>query len=273
MVFERENLTPLERDKRDPRSVAELIETALMRNWDIEPQCDPAVSALVVLQARGSREVLEAAKILRRSADSAGRELAADIFGQLGQPERSFPDECCEELVDMLRSEHDLDVLQSACSALGHLGNEKGGDALVLLANHPDQWIRKSVAFGLCGSGATSPRAIEALLCLMDDAYERARDWATTAIGQTPAIDGPKIREALLQRAVDSDDMVRAEAINGLARRDDDRAVALLVTVLSDDDPDRHHLLDDGVRKVLGLDEKAQWTTEQALAALRKLVR
>lgn len=273
MAFEQEQRDPFEREKKDSRSVAELIETALKENPDLEPQFDPAVHARVVLQARGSREVLEAAKILRRSADPARRELATDIFGELGLPERSFPDECCDELVDMLQSEHDLDVLQSACSAFGHLGNEKGGDALALLAHHPDQWIRKSVAFGLCGSGATSPLAIEALLCLMDDAFERARDWATTAIGQTPEIDGPNIREALLRRAIDSDDMVRAEAINGLARRDDDRAIALLVTVLSDDEPSRHHLLDDGVRKVLGLDEEAQWMTEQALAALRKLMR
>ena len=42
---------------------------------------------------------------------------------------------------------------------------------------------RHGVAFALCGTDR--PASVQALLNLMEDPYGRARDWATTGIGQT----------------------------------------------------------------------------------------
>ncbi len=259
-----------EQEKNDPRSVAELIETALIPMPDEELATSPALAALVVLQAKGSREILEAAKALRRSDDPHRRTIAARILGELGLPVRTFPDECCAELTDMLRSEQDPELVRSACSALGHLGNPAAADSLVLFKDHSDPDVRRGVAFALCGIGSDSPNAVAALLALMEDSDALARDWATTSIGGTPTIDGQEIREALLRRLTDPDDIVRAEALAGLARRGDQRAVEPLIAALSDGKPERHHLLNDAVRIILGLDDSAQITAEQALSLLRR---
>ena len=62
----------------------ELINLALAQDepWDYIP----------VLQSRGSKDVLLAAQKLCLSSEIAARKLGVDILGQLGVPERTFPD-------------------------------------------------------------------------------------------------------------------------------------------------------------------------------------
>jgi HEAT repeat protein len=54
------------------------------------------------------------------------------------------------------------------------------------------------------------------------------RNWATFAIGQYTDLDSPDLREALLARTKDEDAEVRGEALIGLARRRDARALPLV---------------------------------------------
>ena len=142
----------------------------------------------------------------------------------------AFPEECCDALLNLVRHDRDRRVLIAAVSALGHLRNRRCEPDLIALKNHSEEEIRHGVAFAL--RGTNEPASVQALLELMEDPNERARDWATTSIGQTVSVDGAEIRAALLRRANDSDVLTRAEALHGLARRRDERVVPYLIANL-----------------------------------------
>jgi hypothetical protein len=70
------------------------------------------------------------------------------------------------------------------------------------------------------------------LIQLTQDADRSNRDWATMLLASY----GPKtdqVRDALLAAAEDEDEIVRAEAIEGLVERDRDKALALVKRELS----------------------------------------
>ncbi|HEY2137531.1 MAG TPA: HEAT repeat domain-containing protein, partial [Xanthobacteraceae bacterium] len=171
-----------------------MIEIALADAERTVDQPD-GIPAVAILHARGTREVLDSALALCGSPEPKRRALGAQMLGELGSP-RTFPDQCCDALRDLVRREQDRDVLSAAIFACGHLGDRRCEPEVIALRNHPDQVVRHGVAFALCG--ATSPPAVQALIDLMEDPYEMARDWATTSIGQSLSLDGPEIRAALL---------------------------------------------------------------------------
>lgn len=232
---------------RHRQGIAELIEQAVEHEGRGE---DSRNEALVELQALGSRDVLEAATALCRSEDSRRRFVGARILGELGD-ERCFSDECCDILLALARSEPELEVLRCALFSLGHLGNPRCQPDLIRFADHPDPVVRYAVAFSF--HEPQTEEAVQVLLRLMRDRQEvRARDWATMVVGQSAA-DSEVIRVALLANAVDEDDMVRAEALQGLARRKDRRGVDLLVKELSRSG-DCPYFFEDAAKIYLGLD-------------------
>ena len=243
-------------------SISALFEAAFieLQGGDSDSPCP----ATVELQGRGTREVLDTALTLCGSLNSGWRSVAACILGQLGTPERTFPEECCDALIALLR-DSDEDVLITALYGLGHLGNHRCDPHLLPFETHPEPVVRKGVAFSL--SGTTLPEAVPVLLRLMDDPYVGARDWATTTLGAATLFDTPEIREALLKRATsDNDEMTRGEALHGLARRGDRRAVPLLLAELTGE---HAHHFEDAARTCLGLDE-SDWTpVEDLVAGLR----
>jgi HEAT repeat protein len=258
-------ISGLERSQRDSRSTAELIETALAEaDWNEVPLGH--YLAVAVLHARGTREILDAALILCGSPNPKRRALGAEILAELGSPERTFPEECCEALLDLVRHDADRRVLIAAVFAFGHLGRcQRCEPYLIALRNHPDEDIRHGVAFAL--QGATSPSAVQALLGLMEDSYAMARDWATTSIGQTVSIDGPEIRAALLRRATDDDEITRAAALHGLALRKDDRVVSYLIAELPVN-RERPGLFDDAAKAFLDLDGERNIDSAALLSVL-----
>jgi HEAT repeat protein len=140
--------------KSDTRPIQVLIATALSKP-DEELTYWNAVAAL---QWRGTLEVFNRADRLCQSPCSVARRLGADILGQLGCPDRSFPKECTQVLL---------------------------------------------------------------------------RDWATFALGTLHETDTPAIRDALADRLADIDIDTRCEALVGLARRRDQRALPSLHRELS----------------------------------------
>jgi HEAT repeat protein len=243
---------------RDPRSTGELIALSLLELTDDDEKLSQipawaadsihgAYSSIAVLHARGDQEALDAALHLCDSERPLERRLGAKILGELGG-NRPFREEGCDRLLDLLANETDGSVLLEAVYAFGHLNARWADKMVATFASHPDPSIRRATAFAL--NGTIDPDGIHALLVLMQEPEAETRDWATTGIGQQTKIDGPGIRAALLGRSSDEDAITRAEALHGLARRQDGRAVFLLIEELQqqvdravDDDDQRHDYL------------------------------
>jgi hypothetical protein len=106
--------------RRDPRSTGELIRFALN-----EEDEHAAWEPVVVLHCRGTPEVLAAAESLCFSSACKERVLGANILGQLGVPDRAFPEECFRILIEMLGTERDPNVLEAIGVAFGHLDDKR----------------------------------------------------------------------------------------------------------------------------------------------------
>ncbi|TWB64117.1 HEAT repeat domain-containing protein [Nitrospirillum viridazoti] len=261
--------TPPETSQSDLPSIDSLIETAVAEMR----RDDDRTPALLALQGIGTPAGLARILDLSRSPEPIRRRLAAVVLGQMHGPgqrgdERAFPEPACDALLRLLDDE-DTGVMVEAIFALGHLGNRRCDPALAARRHHEDSHVRYAVAFALCGS--TTPVAVEALLALMEDAYDQVRDWATTGIGQSTELDGPEIRAALLRRVDDEDVFTQVEAMHGLARRRDARVLPPLIRALS-----REHLMPhlfvDAAFAYLGLEEDADLTEADLMTRLRVLL-
>ena len=215
----------------DPRSTDELVRLALS-----EKDEDAAWEFITFLHTRGNREVLAAAQRLCISSKAAERELGATLLGQLGLPERTFPEESFQGLAHMIVGETDEDVLHSIAVAFGHLNDRRCVELLLPLKSHPDDLVRWGVVLGL--KGHDHPAAIEALTELSRDEDEEVRNWATFGLGSLIDADTPAIRAALWDRIDDDYEEARSEALTGLARRKDPRIAEILLQELSADTVD-----------------------------------
>jgi HEAT repeat protein len=124
-------------------------------------------------------------------------------------------------------------VKASALYALGHL--ERGEPSqLATLATDVSEDVRYALAYAL--GGRTDAISRVTLIKLSGDEDADTRNWATFALGSLSEEDSPVIRDALVARLTDANDEVRGEAILGLAKRGDERAVQPLLRELSETD-------------------------------------
>ena len=202
----------------DPRSVDELVNAALT-----EQDEDVAWDAVAALHWKGTGEALQRAQQLCESQCSHERRIGADILGQLGVPDRAFPQECASILFAMLDSETDADVLRSIFIAFSHLHEPAVLSSALQFAEHYDADVRHAVVLAL--TGFEEQVAVDLLIQLTSDMDSDVRDWATFGLGTQLDLDTPDIRNALAARLDDSDDETRGEAMIGLARRKDQRAI------------------------------------------------
>jgi HEAT repeat protein len=214
--------------QNDSRSVAELIAVALSDPHTYE---HGGWDAVVAVRRQGTEEVLERATALCQSFCAVERRIGADILGQLGSPEQRFPRQRLNVLLKMLRRERESQVLYSVLIALGHLAETDAIGPAARLRTHPDSSVRYAVAHAL--TGYDDPLALNSLIDLTDDEDAEVRDWATFGLGTQVDCDFPALRDALVARLSDPDEVVRSEALIGLARRKDDRVLAALLQELA----------------------------------------
>jgi len=212
----------------DPRSIEELVSVSLS-----DADEEVARDALRVLQWKGNHEVLRRAESLCASDCSRERILGANVLGQLGLPERTFPIECCKLLREILDDETDAYVLQAALVGLSHQKDVEAIPRVTNFLKHASLDVRHATVFALMGHEV--PLAIEGLIILSEDSEALVRDWATFALGTQIDLDTQQIRDSLANRLGDPDDDTRGEALIGLARRKDARVIAALKTELSSD--------------------------------------
>jgi HEAT repeat protein len=216
--------------RNDPRRVEELISAALVAPNDDE---DAYWDAIQALQWRGTREVLDQASPLCQSLCSTERRVGAHILGQLGCPGRTFPEECCRILTDLLENEREVSVISAALVALSHHRTPETIGINSRFRHHADADVRFGTVLALMGYEATN--AIEPLLELTKDSDAHVRDWATFALGTQVDVDTPELRQALVERLTDEDADARGEAFVGLARRRDRRLLPALQAELASD--------------------------------------
>jgi HEAT repeat protein len=209
--------------RNDPRTVDELIAAALVAP---DPENDDYWDVIGALHWRGTEEALNRAAHLCRSFCAVERRVGADILGQLGVVERSFPMQCVRILLDMLRSEKNPEVLDAILTALGHHREPAAIRPVSQFRHHADRRVRHAVVHAL--SGYDDPLALKSLVDLTHDEEPTVRDWATFGLGQQVDVDTPLLRSALVERLSDPDDDTRAEALIGLARRGDRRVIPAL---------------------------------------------
>jgi len=206
---------------------------------------DKPWSAVRYLRLHGNRFIFEKAAAWCVSQSPYKRARGADILCQLRAPKSAakksrieirFPNpifvrESFEILSRLVTTESDEQALESALFGLGHLYEEAAVPFLIPFANHPSDEIRFAVACSL-GHFSQNSAAVEALIPLTSDSDAEVRDWATFGIGNQSDADYPELREALYQRLNDTSPEVREEAIAGLAKRKDPRAVVPLFKLM-----------------------------------------
>jgi HEAT repeat protein len=135
-------------------------------------------------------------------------------------------------LISLLR-DTDSRVIASTLYALGHLKRGESAE-LIIFAEHPSLDVRCALAYTL--GGRADDLACNALVILSGEQDLDTRNWATFGLGTLCERDSTVIRQALVTRLSDSDDEVRGEAMVGLARRQDVRAVEAILTELGRQD-------------------------------------
>jgi HEAT repeat protein len=181
------------------------------------------------LHRRVEERTFKLAEVLCESILAGERCLGADVLSQLGATagasaaDSPFAPAARDVLRAVLVDETEPAVLSSAAVGLGHLHDERAIPVLAQLASHAHPLVRRGAVHGLMGHD--DDRAVAALIALSADPDGEVRDWATFSLGVQIERDRPELRDALAARLGDDHGDTHGEAIRGLARRGDERAL------------------------------------------------
>ncbi len=125
---------------------------------------------LVALHERAGWDVYSAAEELCRDDDPNERVLGLMILRELGPAgKRPLFEEAWPLLEGMVESESDVDVLYWVLSCMRATNSPRVIDTMARFSTHPDDDIRRSIAFSIVGCGPEDPRVIEVQLRLAED--------------------------------------------------------------------------------------------------------
>jgi hypothetical protein len=195
--------------------------------------------AVHALRRRGTQEVFDAVVPLAAAEESRSRRLAADVIAQLGAKDGDCPFEsdATPHLLPLL-GDPDGSVQAAAAHPFANHESPDAVPGLLRLARSPTVDARLGAVFGLHGH-LTYPGQDEyvlrrdvadALVDLARDADREVRDWSVfwLAICYDDEVRDEAIIHVLRERALDPDNEIRVEAINGLAHWEPAEALPLL---------------------------------------------
>ncbi|MEV5198441.1 HEAT repeat domain-containing protein [Streptomyces sp. NPDC053720] len=204
----------------------ELLDRALTRP---DQQHATWSASTLLLSHRRDRETWEAATVLRADPDPVHRLFGAEVLRLThlfdDSEEDRFAAPALELFLDWSAEETDDAVLTELLTGLADHADPRGDEALLPHAAHPDPRVRRAVASGFDRwSPSFSATVRKALVDLMSDPDAEVRRGAcrTVADGRDRA---PELAGAMAALLDDTSRPVRAAAVHGLARHDDERCV------------------------------------------------
>lgn len=204
----------------------------LIRQAAGEPDEEKRWQLIRVLQQRGDRDVLAGARRCAVSEDAPTRVAAADVLNQFRDGGPELHAEAIEVLAGLCGDAVPA-VLAAAGVALAHEEDLRALPALLSVQHHPDARVRARVALSLSsllGLGADEV-VVGTLVDLSADIDTDVRDWASFGLMRC-TIGNAAACEALVARVDDDDEVVAAQAVLGLARAGDERALVPLLAQL-----------------------------------------
>ena len=178
------------------------------------------------LRTRGNKEVFYQAKHLIYSKDDIYRKIGADILAQFGYKTKLYRGENIYLLAKLLDDKNES-VVASAIYGLGHKHSVRYADKLASFTKSSSLEIKRALAFAL--GGFEKPKAIKALIELMNDNDFDVRNWATFSLGSICESNTSQIRQALHHKLTDCEPEIHGEAMIGLALRKDERVKEAII--------------------------------------------
>jgi HEAT repeat protein len=251
------------------------IDQLFARTLEGDYEDDAPWEAVHALRRIGTRQVFDKAAEWVESSAPLQRARGINVLAQLGKtaerPTNSFPLESYAVVTKALQQERELQPLNSAIAALGHLDDVRAIPLIAAFHAHPSAEIRFSAACAL-GSFPNDGLSVATLLALMEDADDEVRDWATFGLGVLGDEDSAEVRDALYRRLSDSNTDVREEALVGLAKRHDMRSLAAVIDEL--EQPAISRCIVEAAYTLLGMDnDRKDWSGRDYADALRQRFR
>jgi hypothetical protein len=239
---------------------------------------DEPWAAVKELRSHGNRAIFERASEWCNSSDPLKRARGCDILSQLQEPftlkhvdahqppNPIFVADSFQIISQLLAHETDETALASELYALGHLRQDGTVPLLTPFAPDSQPNIRYAATHAL-GQFTSDLAAIESLLKLADDTDEDIRNWALFALGSQSDADSPALRELFARHLDDSFEDAQQEAIAGLAKRRDERAVLPLLRLMESGSYYSHNHYD-FLNLVSDQADSSDWGTEDFIDAL-----
>lgn len=198
---------------------------------------DQVWSMLAAIADEGP-DAIRPALIHLSSDEAVVRATACDLVGIICERYEEARKRAVEHLLELVAAESNSDVRWSAARALGATASVRAIPALLALAPDPNEDVRRQVAVALpaCSVEHVEPEVVKALIELTRDGDAEVRNWASFGLGRQLDFDSAALRDALWERVTDESQDVREEAIAGLSRRRDARALPLVVHLLASGD-------------------------------------
>ncbi|MGB0429319.1 MAG: HEAT repeat domain-containing protein [Bacteroidia bacterium] len=185
------------------------------------------------LRKRPNPYVFKKAVELMKNGSEKEMNIGVDILAQLGARPRYRQNEIIEICFGLLEKKRSPQMLESILSAISHNNenlNQAQIQALTHFKNHNYQYVKFALVQTL--AGLEQKKAIDTLIELSRDKNSEIRDWATFSLGTQIRTKSSEISHALWERINDKSELVRFEAIAGLAKRQDKNLKEVLIKEL-----------------------------------------